>query len=172
MEKKKTLKNYLTLLLIICFTCILSLYVFSFCKQYKEIKLGTPVITEVLSEVKYDNLDSFLYERDFVVLYMCTTSEVMCRNFEVKLKKFIVDNNLSDDIVYLNLGDYSVNNNLLYKVYTKYKHKDLIKKINNYPTFLIFSDGKIIDLLSPNKKESLSIENVKDFFEGYELLND
>lgn len=170
--KEKTMKNYLILIGIIFFTMIVSLYLFSWLKQYKEIKLGEPIITEVIPEVKYNNFDSFLKERNFLVLYMCTTSENVCRKFEEKFKKFIINNELNNDIVYFNLGMSQEENDILDKIYNKYKHDDLIKKLNEYPSLLIFSEGKIVDLLSPNKEENLSIKVVNNFLEGYGLIND
>lgn len=172
MPKQIKIKNYFLLLGIIIITFLVFLYVFSFLKQYKDAKIGTPVITEVLTEVKYDNLDSFLRERDFVVIYMCTTSENICRNFETKFKNLILEEYLSDYIVYLNLGNEKIEDDLLNKVYVNYKHSDLIKKLNNYPSLLIFSNGKIINLLSPNNLGKLSISSVREFLEGYDIIND
>ena len=103
MKEVKT-KNYFVLLLIILSTIITSLYLFSWYKQYDNNKLNDPVITDTLMEVKYNNLSNILQERDFLVVYMCTTSEKTCRSFESKFKKYITSNNLNDDIVYLNLG--------------------------------------------------------------------
>ena len=170
--KKKGIKNYLILLGMVMITLVVVLYLFSWLKQYKDVKLGTPVILEVLPEVKYNNLDSFLKERNFSVIYMCTTSETVCRKFENKLKKFIIENDLNNEIVYFNLGEHKADDNLLNKIYKKYKHEDLIKKLNDYPSILIFSEGKIIDLLSPNKQGDVSITSVRNFLEGYDLLND
>ena len=171
LEKKK-FKNYFLLIGLVILTFVISLYLFSWLKQYKEVKLGNPIITEVLPEVKYNNLNSFLKERNFLVLYMCTPTEKKCRSFENKFKNFVVEYNLTDDIVYLNLDNNEEKNNVLDKIYKKYKHEDLIKKLNEYPTLLIFSEGKIIDLLNPSRDGKLTITSVKDFVEGYDLLND
>ncbi len=172
MLKNKNIKNYFILTGMIILTLTITLYLFAWLKQYKDIKLGEPIIIEVIPEVKYDNLDSFLKERNFQVLYMCTTRESVCRKFESKLKKFIIENNLSEEIVYFNIGDHKAEEGILDKIYNKYKHNDLIKKLNEYPSLLIFSEGRIIDLLSPNKQGNISITSVKNFLEGYDILND
>lgn len=168
----KNLKNYFILFLIIVITCILSIYIFSWCKQYKDAKLEIPIITSVLSEVKYNNLDSVLQERSLIAIYVCTTKEKVCRSFESKFKIFIEQENLNNDITYLNIGDYSDEKDMLTKIYNKYKHEDLIKKINNYPTVLIFSNGKIIDFISDDKNNKITIDSVEDLLEGYGLIND
>ena len=100
---------------------------------------------------------------------MCTSSETKCRNFESKFKNYIKDQNLSDEIVYLNIGRDEEENNIISRVYYEYKSENLIKKINDYPTLLIFNGGKIVDLLSPTKDSQVSINSVRQFLSGYEL---
>lgn len=172
MKKEIKTKNYFILVGMIIITFIVCFYVFTWLKQYNDAKLSTPIITSVIAEAKYDNLDSLLKERNFVVLYTCTTSEKICRNFEVKLKKYIIEENLSEEIIYFNLGEKYPEEEILNKIYKKYKHEDLIKKLNNYPSLLILSEGKIIDLLSPNKNNKITISMVDEFLEGYELIHD
>ena len=102
-------------------------------------------------------------------MYMCTTDEAICRNFEKKFIKYVKENNLTDEIIYLNLGYNSDENNLLNKVYDKYKSDALVKKVYEYPTLLIFNEGEIVDVLSSNGKHKLTIKQVDEFLEGYEL---
>lgn len=166
--KKINNKNYIILTLIIITTILASLYILSWYRQYNDTKLSNSVITETLTEVKYDNLDSILQERDFLIVYMCTTSESICRNFEAKFNDYITDNNLNSDIVYLSLGLREDENNYLTKIYNKYKSNHIIKKINKYPTLLIFSEGKIIDILTSDNK-TITIGEVEQFLKGYDL---
>ena len=119
-------------------------------------------------EVKYDDLDSVLRERDFLIVYMCTTSEKMCRSFEAKFKDYVANNNLNDDIVYLSLGFKNDENDYSVKIYDRYKGINLVKKINKYPTLLVFKSGEIIDILSSSDKV-LSLSQIDDFLKGYEL---
>ena len=167
MKEVKT-KNYFVLLLIIISTIIISLYLFSWYRQYDNNKINKPVITDILMEVKYNNLSNILQERDFLVVYMCTTSEKKCRSFESKFKDYITTNNLNDDIVYLNLGFKNDENDYCNKIYNKYKSNDLVKKVNKYPTLLIFKNGKIIDMLSSDDSK-LTINEIEQFLKGYEI---
>lgn len=163
------INNYILLGVIIIVTLIVVLYLCSWYKQYNDNKLNTPVISSTLREVGYDNLSTVVNERDVVVMYMCTTNESICRNFEKKFSGYIKENNLTDEIMYLNLGYSSDENNLLEKVYANYKNPSLVKKIYEYPTLVIFSSGKIIDVLSSNKKNEINISQVDEFLSGYEL---
>ncbi len=161
-------KSYFVLGLIIVATIIVSFYLFSWYKHYNDNKLSNSVISDTLMEVKYDDLDSVLRERDFLIVYMCTTSEKMCRSFEAKFKDYVANNNLNDDIVYLSLGFKNDENDYSIKIYDRYKGINLVKKINKYPTLLVFKSGEIIDILSSSDKV-LSLSQIDDFLKGYEL---
>lgn len=167
--KEIPVKNYLVLGIIVVITLLAFVYLLSWFKQYNDSKINTPIITSTLREVEYNNIDTVLQERDVLIMYMCTTDESVCRSFEKKFVKYIKDNNLSEDIIYLNLGYDRDENNLLNKVYNQYKSDKLVKKVYEYPTLLIFNGGKIIDILSSNGKNKLTIEEVDLFLEGYEL---
>ncbi len=168
-KKEIPTKNYFVLGIIVLITVLFFVYLFSWLEQYNDSKINTPIITSTLREVEYNNLNTVLAERDMLIMYMCTTDESICRSFEKKFVSYIKENNLSEDIMYLNLGYDSDENNLLSKVYNEYKSPDLVKKIYEYPTLLIFNDSKIVDVLSSNGETKLTIEDVDSFLESYEL---
>ena len=168
-KKEIPTKNYFLLGVIVILTVLFFVYLFSWLGQYNRSKINTPIITSILREVEYNNLNTVLAERDMVIMYMCTTDESICRNFEKKFVNYIKEHNLSEDIMYLNLGYNSDENNLLNRVYDKYKSDTLVKKVYEYPTLLIFNDSKIVDVLSSNGKTKLTIDDVDTFLEGYEL---
>lgn len=168
-NKKIPIKNYMILGIIIIITLLASMYLFSWYRQYTDNKVSEPVITNTLREVEYNNLNTVLKERDVLIMYMCTTDEDICRSFEKKFASYVKDNNLTEEIVYLNLGYSSDENGLLDKVYNNYKSDDLVKKVYSYPTLLIFNQGKIVDVLSSSGKNTITIDQVEDFLESYEL---
>ena len=159
--KKISLKNYIILLLIIVFSIFLTLYVLNIYKQYKNNNNSNEINT-VLNEIKYNDLDTILQERDFLVVYTCSNNN-KCKVFDNYFNDYIIDNNLDEEIIYLDLNN---NRNILTNIYNKYKHPDLMKRIYNYPAILIFSNGKIIDLISTNN-DNLSIDIVEHFLKGY-----
>ncbi len=174
MQKQIKIKNYFILLVIVLVTCIIFLYLFSWLKQYNEVKVGIPIISNTLQEVKYDNLSSLVTERDFVIIYTCTTSEKACRSFENKFIDYIKKENLNDTIIYLNIGYNSDEKNVLSKLYKNYKHNDLIKRLNTYPSIIIFSNSKIVDFISSDEgvNNKLTIAMVEQFLKGYGVIND
>ena len=100
---------------------------------------------------------------------MCNTNEKKCRKFEKDFNDYIKENNLNDSIVYLNLGyDYD-ENNILEKMYEKYKHPDLVKKLYDYPTLFIFSNGNIVDILSSSTGYNVTIDKVDNFLRDYDI---
>ncbi len=167
-KRKIPVKNYFILGFIILITMIALIYSSAWYKQYTSTNRLSPYITSTLREVKEDNLNIVIKERDILIMYMCTTSEQVCRSFEKNFSKYIKENNLQDDIMYLNLGYDSDENKLLETVYNKYKSSDLVKKVYDYPTLVIFKDGKIVDVLSSNKNV-ITMDKVSEFLEGYEL---
>ena len=168
-RKRGDLKSYIILFIIVIGTLVGVFYILNWYKQYNDSKLSIPVISSVLREVTYNDLETVVRERDFLVVYMCTASETKCRNFESKFKNYIKEENLSEDIVYLSLGTTSSDGEILKNVYEDFKSYDLIKKIYDYPTLLIFSEGKLVDLLSPSKDSQVSINSVREFLSGYEI---
>lgn len=168
MDKKSKVSNYFILGALVLVTFIIAFYLLTWYRQYEDNKLSTPIITSVLREVKYDNLDTVIKERDFLVVYMCTSDEALCRNFEKKFKKYVTNKNLVDDIVYYNLNSDGGNKSIK-EVYDRYKHKDLIKKVYDYPTLLVFSEGKIIDVLTSTKSNKINVSLVEEFLGDYEL---
>ena len=168
-NRKIPIKNYFILGIIVLVTMLCLIYLSAWYKQYVSTKRLSPYITESLREVKEDNLDIVIKERDELIMYMCTTSEQVCRSFEKNFSTYVKDNNLQDDIMYLNLGYDSDENKLLENIYSKYKSDTLVKKVHDYPTLVMFKDGKIVDVLSSNSKNIITIDKVEQFLEGYEL---
>ena len=162
--KKGSLKSYAILFIIVGVTLVTVFYLLNWYKQYNDIKLSEAVISNTIKEVKYDGFDTVIKERDLIIVYTCTASENKCRKFEEKFGKYINKNNLNEEIIYFDIE----NKDNLVNIYEKYKHKDLKKKLGDYPMLFVFSEGKIIDLLS-TKDGKLSISKVDDFLGGYDL---
>ena len=158
--EKGSVKNYIILFLIVVVTIIITFYILSWYHNYDTLENKTPVIDSV-SSLQYNDLSNVSKERDMFILYAC-------RTLEEQLNDYLVENNLTDDILYLNLGYDKDENNYVYEIYNKYKSQELVKKLNTYPIMFLFSNGKIIDLLS-NKKCPIDIEDIKTFIEGYDF---
>ena len=80
-KKEIPTQNYVILGVIIIITLLGVIYLCSWYRQYHDNKINQPVITSVLREVQFNNLDTVLTERDMLIMYMCTTDENICRSF-------------------------------------------------------------------------------------------
>ena len=104
-KEKKKLKNYFILILIFALGIGITLYLSKLYHVYDEYQKETPVIRGVISEITNEELDHYLMENPTIVIYMCTSSDMLCRNFEKDFKKLIEKENLQEEIIYLNLSD-------------------------------------------------------------------
>ena len=159
-ENKIPVKNYFILAFIFLIGIGLTIY---FCKWYEVIdteKKQTPVIRGVIPEISSQELDNFVLENPTTVLYLCTSDNMKCRNFEKDFKKYIIKESMENYIVYVNLTNINqvkfvkdFNNNYEYKT----------KLTPNYPALIYFNDGKISDMIEGTNSNKLTLSKAKDF---------
>ncbi len=108
-----------------------------------------------ITEIEGPELEKLINEKEsfaiFVYQPMCITSS----DFESVLNEFLKENKIS-----------------IYKIaFSKLKELKVGDKINYYPSFILFENGKRIDFLEANKNEDLrfyeSKEGFKDWFTKY-----
>lgn len=166
-KKKKELRNIPTknyIIAIIMFLGLFALlyYLTSWHKVVVNYEEDKPVIRGTLPEITNDELEHFVQENPNAIIYLCTASAKKCRSFEDKFKTYVKDNSLEEVITYLNL---SGTDTLTFtdKFNVKYKYKKRLK--NNYPAFIAFSEGRVVDVLQGKEKEEIKIKEVKEFIE-------
>jgi len=163
-------KNYLIYVLIILASVLLVVYLRTWYRAYSLYQLTIPVINGYLHEIKYDELDNYILENSNFVLYMCTSNDEECREYEREFRKIVRMNNLKDQIIYLNLNDHvKKTNNILLD--SKLAVEDLMTKeifFNSYPTISIFRDKKLHDVLIIN--DTITMDKVNQFLEEYEII--
>lgn len=162
--EKNFIKNYaiLAAIFIVCFG--LTIYVCKWYEVYKEYQKEIPIIRGTLQEIHSDELEHYLVDNPNAIVYMCTSYSDVCREYEKKLKRFITKNDVTDKIVYLNL----TNENLeafVEKFNTKYPYRN---KLKGYcPTYVVFSDGVIENILQGTAHAPLTISKTQNFLELY-----
>ena len=157
--KKIPLKNYFIVGFLIIFTIFLTFYLM---KKYDSVKVKE---INFVSEVKENELDSYITERQEVIIYMASSNNKELDTFNKDLKKYTEDKNLKDLYVYLDLKNVSSN------FYNKFNIKYLKEADNSVfnikePTFVIIRNGKMDGYLNNIN----SIEQVKEFFKKNEVL--
>ena len=163
---KGGLKNYLILAALFIATTGLILYLCQLYKVYEEYQKQTPVIRDTLSEITYQDLEHYILERPTTVIYMCTASDMVCRNYEKNFKKLIKSKELQETIVYLNLSNVD-QDKFIEEFNDKYPSK--FKLTSRYPALVVFEEGKLINLLQGKDDEELTIVKTKQFIEIHKI---
>ncbi len=160
-QNKKKLKNYIILIVIFLAAIGLTLYLCKWYNVYDEYQKQTPVIRDTLNELSIEEIDHYVIDNPTAVVYMCTASELKCRNFEKDFKKLIKNENLQEKIVYLNISD--VDAQAFYNDFNnKYNYK---KELKHYPALIMFEDGKITRIIQGSDEKELNISQVKQIVE-------
>lgn len=162
-EKERSLfKSYLILIFIFIACMGLVIYLCKWYEVYDDYKKEIPVIRDTLFEINNNDLEHYVLENPTTIIYMCTASNEICRDFEKDLKKLVVKEEYTDKMVYLNLSGLE-QDKFVEEFNNKYAFK---KKLTiSYPAVVIFEDGKISALLQGNSERNITVTNVKDFLE-------
>lgn len=160
-EEKNYIKNYIILFVMCALVAGLTIYICNCYNVYHDYQKQTPVIRGYLSEITTQELDNFIQENPTTTIYLCTSSNDICRNYEKKLIKIINKENLND-IIYLNIKEEEAND---YPKIFNEKYPFKVKLTEKYPAFIIFEDGKVRYILQGNEKEKLTISKTRQYFE-------
>lgn len=165
-KNNKKIKKFLILVIVFAVTIGLVLYLCELYKVYESYQKETPVIRDYLQEITSNDLKPYIQENPSSLIYMCTSSDDVCRSFEKDLKKLVSKDELGNEIIYLNLSD--VNSlEFVNDFNSSYSYKEDLT--TNYPAFVLFEEGKIVKILQGNKEKPLTITRVKHFLELNEI---
>ena len=159
-------KNYL-ILMIVCFLTI-GIVVFAsiMYKRAEQKSLETPVISGVVPEIKKEDIDNYVIENDSFYLYIGSASDYNSREVEKDLIKYFNRRNIKGDTIFLNV----TNENDLASFYKDFNIKYVVNdysKLTNYPAFIIFKDGKVLDLVQRGENQKLNIGDIDRVLDEY-----
>ncbi len=169
--REVSLKNYVMLAIIFLVTIIA---VFAAKKVYEnnqEYENKTNQRMNILYEIKEDDIQSYLVENRDIIIYISKSSDESIVSFEEELKNYIARNEISREIIYLNLDQVSSN------FYTNLKNKyfiDYLKANKDLPVeqanMLAIEDGKVKSILYEGKT-TISLEDVKKFLQENDVVS-
>ena len=138
-NKKRNIppKNYLYLSFIIVGSILLIVYICNWYKAYNESKLYTNIMNQYLTVINYNELDNYITENKDAVIYVSILGSKEINKFEEKYKNNFIENNLKNNILYLDL--------------TNENRIDATRKLqieNNFPYLVIYTNGKITDVFN------------------------
>lgn len=160
----KPLKNYIILGVICGLTLLLVIYLCLWYREDQKYQATIPILRGVIPEITEVELSHYVQENDSVLLYLCVPSNEECRNFEQDLKKMIMKKGLKDDITYLNLEDDNQATDILRTIEEQY---NVPRQKLEYPTFLLFDNGTVSQVLQGNDYTDLSMSEVEQFLDRY-----
>ena len=165
-ERVVPFKNYLILL----FLCLATIGIVAFAsiayRRAESKKLETPVISGVISELKKEDLDNYVVENDSFFLYIGAAADYNSREVETALIKYFDKRDIKNNTIFLNVS----NENDLSSFYKDFNKKYVVNdysKIENFPAFVIFKDGKVLDLVQRKDTQKLNIGDIDRVLDEY-----
>lgn len=158
------LKNYVLVVLLFIVTIVTILFVKKIYEDNESTKIVTNERLDVLYEIKEDDLKSYVVENRRIILYTSDSSDVSLQNFEKSFRDYIVENELSKEIIYLNLNQVRPRfySNLKEKYFDE--HLKYIAILSNQANLYVLENGKIVDLLYKDIA-NISLEDVTAFLD-------
>lgn len=157
------------MLVVVVAVVILTFYISSWYKTIKSYYESNSVIPEVVSSIDGESLSNYLLDNPKIILYLASSSDVDVKSFEKKFKKYIVDNNLNDDILYLDTLELTQDEvDKLILSHTK----STLKRFNSIavPNLICFEDGRVVDILY-TKKKHINKDDMINFLERNDVLS-
>ena len=138
-EKKKSIpfKNYIYLGLIILATILVLYYIYLWYRTYKEDELNKSIMSDYLTVINYNEMDSYILENSNAVIYVSKLGDEQINKFEKNFRNVIVDNNLKNAILYLNVTDED-----------EESYSKKLKIDDNLPYIVVYTGGEVTDTYS------------------------
>ena len=130
-------KNYIYLCLILLGSILFLIYLYTWYETYNENKLNTSIMDEYLTVINYNELDNYIIENKNAVIYVSILGNEDINKFEKKFKNLISENNLKNDILYLDISNENI--------------REATKKLSidkNLPYLVVYTNGVITDTYS------------------------
>lgn len=162
--KKIPLKNYVILGVILIVSVIAVLYANNWLKETKKQYVDNTVIFDFIREVKVSEIDDYVVENPNFIVYLTSKSNRNNIKFENDLEKFLTDNDLQKEFVFINIDDFQSENysNFINKYYA------LNSSVTLTDSIIIFDEQKISDIFY-DVSDGLTIKNVKNFLKKNEV---
>ena len=162
-------KNYIFMALITVAVVVLTFYISSWYKIIKKYRENNSVVEEVVTKIDASSLSSYLLDNPNALIYIASSNDPDIKDFESSLKKYIVNEELTSTMIYLDTKDMTQDD--INKIFLPYVSSTI--KLKNIVTanILYFEDREIVDAIY-TKNSVAKINDVKTFLEGNSIVND
>lgn len=169
MERQIKFRNYIYLFLVLTVSIGVMVGFYVWYLSYKDNVLKTPIMQEYLYSINYNELDNYVMDNGYALIYVSVLEDEGIRNFEEKFKKYIKNNELSNKMLYLDLTEVSKDSNLYSELINKYRVKK--KSIGDVPCLLLFKEGKL-DKIYPINEKKYNLSEITFFLEQEDVIDD
>lgn len=135
--KEVPTKNYIYLFIILLGSILFLIYIYTWYETYNQNKLNTSIMNNYLTVINYNELDDYIIENKDAVIYVSVLGDEQIHKFETTFKNAIVDNNLRNNILYLDLTTED-------RIIATQK----LEIDENFPYLVVYTNGKITDTYS------------------------
>ena len=149
-EKSIPSKNYIYLSLVLIGSLLFLIYIYNWYEAYNANKLNISIMNNYLTVINYNELDDYIIENKDAIIYVSVVGNKSINKFEEKFKNNITDNNLKNDILYLDL----TNENL-------YSATKKLQIDTDFPYLVIYTNGKITDTYNIAKTNYSIVKTIK-----------
>ena len=167
--RKIPMKNYVVFGMLVIVTLAIVYGVRKIYLDKIEYEKSTNETLNILSSVNEDELATYLVENRDIILYMSSSGDDSIKSFENELRKYVLNHQLSQDIIYLNTRNVSD------AFFTNFKDKYFASNLKEsdievvkQPNMFLVENGKIVSVMY-NSKHSISIDDVKKFIGAQEV---
>lgn len=120
------------LLIIICVLTLLVLVVAIRLNERRiDNELSTSAINKYLTEIKYDDISSYVIEEPSVIIYVSNSSDDKALNFEKKFIPIIKKYNLENNVIYININQLNIEDPFY----------------QNAPELIFYENGSVKDII-------------------------
>lgn len=166
-ERNIPKKNYFILVLMLISIVVLTFATVNIFKWIKSNNVRNGYINKYVSEITYNELDTYLLEpASNTFIYITYTGNEQVYKLEKDLKKIISNYDLTDEFIYIDVTEEMENNDFIKNINEKYS-TNLINKI---PVIMYFKDGVLTDVI--NSDDNLFTKaDFQKLLDNYEIAN-
>ena len=147
MKKRKVpFKNYIIVFVLLVLLVFVSLYACKWYSTIKEYNKAKTVLADTINTIELETMESYVTDNSDFIMYITDSNNEEIRSFEKKLKKYIKNNSLYNEIIYIDINDYEKEE--VMSTILSYSNEEYSKlKRIPVPNMLLFENGKITDIL-------------------------
>ena len=161
-------KNYYILVVMLIGVAVLTLAVASIVNAVKNNNVSTGYINKYVSEISYNELDTYLVEpASNTFIYITYTGDEQIYKLEKNLKKLVNNYELASEFIYVDVTENMIEDNFVNKLNEKLK---IINKVSKLPIILYYKDGILTELVDSEE----NLFNAADFqklLDNYEIAS-